>query len=449
MPFPHFLLTQNRGYFLDSKSISVWLKKKDITLLKRKKNNGAGIFLYNRDERKVYGKFCIEDGISSKSKDGLFAVPIKKESSSRRGAFLDFPKANKDFSLYELDEGESSFIEEKLKIVSRNPAPVMLRLDYENGSFRYRYIELLKRVVILEDKLSVKKELLKEISDEYEKIMKGSLAEIKHDEKIRKLGNTLFNLLFSGDTIKTALCEGRNVIYLDIGSGCAEVPFEILNYKNEYLARKSLLSFGTQRNRLSSAVTPTKELNAAIVYIPEKSLTKAEEEVSRLYTLMTDYRSVNAEVVQHPLSYTDFHDILEKNDIVHIITHGKKWEGGSGWLIDDKRIVEGRELSSFSTPPSFIFAHTCETAFAPAHDTGYVVSALLQGGVKNVIAASGSLSDDYDEGFVEEFYRSLLYGESAANSFRNGLLRGRRNAFLRYRFFGSHNMRFSFKIRQD
>lgn len=436
-----YLITQNAGYFLDNKKNSVWLNSNDFNKIKSCKK--ISFMLYDKRAKRVYGEYVPDMSLSVKSEDGHIAIPITKITRQRRGAYYFLEKKIGDFEACILKEDDASLIREKLTYIQNTPEPSLLSLRYKDGIFSYKYTEMFKSVFMLEDSFAISEKVLLSFTKEYNNIMRNSNEASKRDELI-EIGKNILHTLFPDSGIREAFLEEGKIIYIDADCLTSTIPFECMADFGSFISEKSIFSFGMSANRLIGGFKFSRPLKVSVINIEHNDLFGGEKEVEIISSLFEDKKNVCLKVIGGKLNYISFRKIMEESDILHIITHGVEIEeGGNGWLISNDEIVCGNDVRSFSSPPALIFAHTCESAYAPIGDTRYIVSSLLKAGVGNVIASSASTSDNAPKSFLSEFYGSLSSGESVLTSYKNAIFTEKTGLpFLRFRFFGTHNLRF-------
>ncbi len=289
-----------------------------------------------------------------------------------------------------------------------------------------------------------------------ELIAAGS-SDKNNDERI---GRTLFNLLVPMEI--EAYLAGSGEMQIELDPQTAAIPWELLESEREsgedlpWAIRVKLLRKLRVR-RFREAVTDAgAEGGALVIGEPECPM----DDFPRLFGARAEALAVRAaltgegglaeeavvglisqEATQTGPSATDVVNALFERPwrIVHIAGHGVLGKDGNpgGVVLSDGAFLGPAEIGNMRTVPNLIFVNCCHLGAADSRqllNTRYdratfasgLAGALIERGVRCVIAAGWAVDDEGARVFAETFYGSLLRGER----FIDAVSHARRETYL-------------------
>ncbi|MCB1995890.1 MAG: CHAT domain-containing protein, partial [Rhodoferax sp.] len=256
-----------------------------------------------------------------------------------------------------------------------------------------------------------------------------------------QLGRTLFQLLVPRDM--EAYLGGTERMVLELDPHTAKVPWELLDMPPERrsggdprpwavrtrLLRKLQTAHFRSRVRDASA-------DEQVLVVGEPRLTDdryaplpgALQEAQAVAAALGGLQGVGAErvkLVAQAEAVGILNALFERPwRIVHIAGHGEASDGkgGPGGLVmSDESFLGPREIEQMRDVPELVFVNCCHLAkiapVAPGRDpldspafAASVAEALIEAGVRCVVAAGWAVDDDAAAAFAARFYRTLLAG---------------------------------------
>jgi len=257
-----------------------------------------------------------------------------------------------------------------------------------------------------------------------------------HDEN---LGRTLFNLLVPVEIEAYLAGSGEMVIELD--SGTARIPWELLDRDASepppWAIRVKLLRklrTGRYREQVIDADPTDRVLVIGEPQCPEEypRLYGARREAEVVQSCLTGPGGLDATLVRALISETadqagpDARTVVnaifeQRWRIVHIAGHGMPTADGSGGgvVLSTGTFLGPDEIRNMRTVPELVFVNCCHLAggddkqllnYDRASFASGVAGALIEIGVRCVVAAGWAVDDDAAGVFAETFYSSLLRG---------------------------------------
>ena len=254
-----------------------------------------------------------------------------------------------------------------------------------------------------------------------------------------RLGRTLFNLLVPIELEAYLAGSGEMVIELD--SGTARIPWELLDRDASEpppwaLRVKLLRKLRTARYRdqVTDADADDRVLIIGEPACPEQypRLYGARREAEVVRTCLTGTGGLDGALVRAliskeqseagPDARTVVNAVFEQRwRIVHIAGHGMPAAAGSagGVVLSTGCFLGPDEIRNMRTVPELVFVNCCHLAggdesqllkYDRASFASGVAGALIEIGVRCVIAAGWAVDDDAAGVFAEAFYSSLLRG---------------------------------------
>ncbi|HEY7233160.1 MAG TPA: CHAT domain-containing protein, partial [Gemmatimonadaceae bacterium] len=271
------------------------------------------------------------------------------------------------------------------------------------------------------------------------------------------IGKSLFKLLIP-PTIKPFL-GGSSAIVLELNSGTSGIPWELLDTPVAgpnafpWAIRAKLL----RKLRVPNALPPSQDANAdaSVLVIGEPEVDRkkypplfgAREEAVEVAGMLTAALSSRAGAVRAiirpenrseagPDAHTVVNALLERDwRIVHIAGHGEPPEwvtndlqrgpGGErrgdprGVVLSNGTYLGAREIKRMPVTPELVFVNCCHLAAHGSDEllaqrradfASGVAEALIEIGVRCVVAAAWAVDDDAAKMFAKSFYTSLLRG---------------------------------------
>jgi CHAT domain-containing protein len=254
-----------------------------------------------------------------------------------------------------------------------------------------------------------------------------------------RLGHTLFNLLVPIELEAYLTGSGEMVIELD--SGTARIPWELLDRDASEpppwaLRVKLLRKLRTARYRdqVTDADADDRVLIIGEPACPEQypRLYGARREAEAVRSCLTGASGLDEALVRALISEdvsqtgADARTVLnamfeQRWRIVHIAGHGMPPADGSagGVVLSTGSFLGPDEIRNMRTVPELVFVNCCHLAggderqllnYDRASFASGVAGALIEIGVRCVIAAGWAVDDDAASAFAEAFYSSLLRG---------------------------------------
>ncbi|HEY7760642.1 MAG TPA: CHAT domain-containing protein [Burkholderiales bacterium] len=286
-------------------------------------------------------------------------------------------------------------------------------------------------------------------------------------------GRELASLVVSDEALAAlAALKDRHVVVVHDAES-SRIPWELLavaggGQSTALLAKEGGLSRRYVADNLSVAKWLEErrqdlELNLLLVVNPTLDLDGAEEEGRRVRELLAGEPAVRIDELRgrdasRPALERAFRS--GKYDVIHYAGHAFFDEAdpaASGILCAGKAVLSGRDLAGLGNLPALVFFNACEAGrvrragragqAAPSmreridRNVG-LAEAFLRGGVANYVGTYWPVGDEPAKLFAEQFYRSLMQGQSIGDA----LLAGRRTVWDRksvdwadYIHYGSHD----------
>jgi hypothetical protein len=286
-------------------------------------------------------------------------------------------------------------------------------------------------------------------------------------------GRELASLVVSDEALTAlAALKDRHVVVVHDAES-SRIPWELLAVAGgaqatTLLAKEGGLSRRYVADNLSVAKWLEErrqdlELNLLLVVNPTLDLDGAEEEGRRIRELLAGEPAVRVDELRgrdasRPALERAFRS--GKYDVIHYAGHAFFDEAdpaASGILCAGKAVLSGRDLAGLGNLPALVFFNACEAGrvrragragqAAPSmreridRNVG-LAEAFLRGGVANYVGTYWPVGDEPAKLFAEQFYRSLMQGQSIGDA----LLAGRRTVWDRksvdwadYIHYGSHD----------
>jgi CHAT domain-containing protein len=254
-----------------------------------------------------------------------------------------------------------------------------------------------------------------------------------------QIGHTLFNLLIPVELEAYLASSGEMVIALDAGT--AKIPWELLDHDfgepPPWAIRVKLIrKLRTARFR-EQVTDADAEASALVIGEPEcpreyPRLYGARREAEAVRTRLTKPGALDQNLVTALISAdvsqvgasarTVVNALFERPwRIVHIAGHGVPGEKGKpgGVVLSNGSFLGPDEFRNMRTVPELVFVNCCHLASGDADQllnydrasfASGVAGALIEIGVRCVIAAGWAVDDDAASIFAEAFYDSLLRG---------------------------------------
>jgi hypothetical protein len=281
------------------------------------------------------------------------------------------------------------------------------------------------------------------------------------------IGRSLFKLLIP-PTIKPFL-GGSSGIVLELDSGTAGIPWELLDtaVSGPNALPWAIRAKALRKLRVPNAAPPSQDANAdasvLVIGEPECDRTMypplfgAREEAIEVAGMLTATLNSRAGAVRPiirpenrnepgPDAHTVVNALLERDwRIVHIAGHGEppEWvtdnlpRGPAGERRGDPRgvvlsngiFLGAREIKRMPVIPELVFVNCCHLAARGSDETlaqrradfaAGVAEALIEIGVRCVVAAAWAVDDEAAKTFAKSFYASLLRGARFMDAVAHG-----------------------------
>lgn len=289
----------------------------------------------------------------------------------------------------------------------------------------------------------------------------------------RRIGRTLFNLLVPVE-IETYLA-GSSEMQIELDKGTAAIPWELLDVdagaagaeKEPWAIRTKLirrLQTDAFRAEVRAAgpeagvlVIGEPECDAAL-YPPLDGARREAEAVRDRAVAILGADRVRALVARANANAIIGALFEGPHRIVHIAGHGEPGPSGGVVLSGAKVFLGPNEIRAMRVMPELVFLNCCHLAargfdsVARAYDrarfAANIADALIEGGVRCVIAAGWAVEDDAAEAFADAFYDALLGGERFIDAVRKGRQAAwrrnpRGNTWAAYQCYGDPDWRWS------
>jgi pimeloyl-ACP methyl ester carboxylesterase len=283
------------------------------------------------------------------------------------------------------------------------------------------------------------------------------------------IGKTLFRLLVPLDLRPFLSSNGRVVMQLDATT--AAIPWELLNADADegsnapdpWAIRARLLrKFETPSYR--AQVSDAREGDFILVignpkltdprYRPLKAAVREATEVAQVFERA--YPRMVKALVDGADATEVMNAVFDKRyRVVHIAAHGELGEG-KGVVLSDEIFLSAKEFGCMQTVPELVFVNCCHLAAAdpglPPPRAGFdaaqfaasVAHALIDIGVRCVVAAGWAVGDAAAAEFAKSFYEVLLQGRSFQDAVAEGRAAARAkgdNTWAAYQCYGDPEWR--------
>jgi hypothetical protein len=264
-----------------------------------------------------------------------------------------------------------------------------------------------------------------------------------HQNTDDQIGRTLFNLVVPIEI--EAYLVGSGEMQIELDPQTATIPWELLDTKREsdddlpWAIRVKLLRklrIKTFRERVSDAGADARALVIGEPECPQEfpRLYAARAEALAVRTRLADAGGLGEKAVTALISPDATRPGAGARDVVnalferpwrvvHIAGHGVPGKDGKpgGVVLSNGTFLGPAEIGNMRTVPELVFVNCCHLGAADAREllhTRYdraafasgVAGALIEIGVRCVIAAGWAVDDQGARVFAEEFYGSLLRG---------------------------------------
>jgi hypothetical protein len=276
-------------------------------------------------------------------------------------------------------------------------------------------------------------------------LLRELVATASNDQnRDQQIGRTLFNLLIPVEL--EAYLGGSGEMQIELDPTTARIPWELLDTNNDDAGDKRPWAIRVKllrklriegfRERVTDA-----DANASALVIGEPECTKdyprlfgARSEAVAVHSSLTGPNALDGTLVKPLISEdpsrvgadarTVVNALFERPwRIVHIAGHGALPEKGKpgGVVLSNGSFLGPDEVRNMRVVPELVFVNCCHLAsgdpdqllnpgFDRASFASGVAGALIDIGVRCVIAAGWAVDDEAASIFAEEFYRSLLRG---------------------------------------
>jgi CHAT domain-containing protein len=252
-----------------------------------------------------------------------------------------------------------------------------------------------------------------------------------------QLGRTLFQLLVPRDM--EAYLGGTERMVLELDPRTARVPWELLDTPLErraggdarpWAVRTRLLRKLQTRHFRSRVRDAGADEQVLVVgepqltdrrYAPLPGALKEAESVARTLGGLQGVGTDRVRLVARAEAITILNALFERPwRIVHIAGHGEPGADGGLVMSDDSKLGP-REIEQMRDVPELVFVNCCHLAKIAPEQPGReplnrpefaasVAEALIEAGVRCVVAAGWAVDDDAAAVFAAQFYRVLLAG---------------------------------------
>ena len=259
----------------------------------------------------------------------------------------------------------------------------------------------------------------------------------------QQIGRTLFNLLIPVEL--EAYLAGSGEMQIELDPQTAKIPWELLDTKSEsdtdppWAIRVKLLRKLRIKDFRERVTDTDAEASALVIGEPQcppeyPRLYGARTEALAVRSCLTGVGALDKNLVTSLISEdpsqagsnarTVVNALFEQPwRIVHIAGHGKLGERGNpgGVVLSNGTFLGPDEIRNMRTVPELVFVNCChlgsadsdqllKTSYDRAEFASGVAGALIEIGVRCVIAAGWAVDDEAATTFAEEFYGSLLRG---------------------------------------
>jgi len=243
-------------------------------------------------------------------------------------------------------------------------------------------------------------------------------------EKLKIEGQTLFQAMF-GDmgSILRKLANPIEPMTMIIISDdvISNIPFEILYTGKSFLWEGFYISRQIATHGFTDADEPKKRRKIKkliIVGDPSGDSEIANSIKDELYEISESWEStldVSGPYFGPATNHYRLGQYLSTSDIFHFSGHYEtNHKGVSGWRMDRGRIFSGKEISSLSQLPEFIFANTCGDTQSTGQ--GGFIREFLDKGVRSLLTTIGNVPSLQANYFSQLFYAGLQSGLPAAEA---------------------------------
>lgn len=296
----------------------------------------------------------------------------------------------------------------------------------------FRMSALTTNSVIPVREIEVQTEILNGVID--------SLRKSYYEQENADFGRLLHSILMPEDF--TRFIDSSKSLTLILDRNSASIPWEMLSYGGT----RGMYYFGTDlkltrqfRTRLSSAPGVTPPLNQSLKVLviadpapPPFDLPYARmegEAVVHILNLFADKLNieVTAKIGHEECNVIEILRLIfnEEYDVIHYAGHGifdEKNPKCGGWVFGENLILSANEIFRVRRVPSLVFSNACFTgkiaednAFSTEETTGKqagLAEAFFERGIQNYIGTGWEVNDSLAIKFAEEFYESVLEGNT-------------------------------------
>lgn len=293
----------------------------------------------------------------------------------------------------------------------------------------------------------------------------------------KRIGHTLFNLLIPVE-LEADLARA-DALLVDLDPMVADIPWELLDVNDgervedsarEPWALRVKLLRKLRLERFREHVVDADVADKVLVIgdpmctPPYQPLDAAREEALKVHELLkAEVEGVRLLAEGPGSQQPDAHEVMnslfdDKWRIVHIAGHGAvamEGESNGGVVLSNGTFLGAAEIQAMRVVPELVFINCCHLArsgpplppFDRAKFASSVARALIDIGVRCVIAAGWAVEDDGAKMFAEAFYGALLDGDT----FVEAVTRARRatyeanrqsNTWAAYQCYGDPNWSF-------
>ena len=267
-----------------------------------------------------------------------------------------------------------------------------------------------------------------------ERLIKDSISQTSYRQEESRV---LFELTVPNE-LKSGLAQVDNLV-LVLDADAAAYPWELMSAGDKPLcitkAMVRQLQTSNYRRQIGArAGTAAYIVGDPLVSAPFRQLGGAQDEAAAVHALLGTKFDVGEKPVKKPTALEVLAGLYEKPyRIVHLAGHGHyeppTTAGGkarSGMVLDNGIFLTAVEVGQMQQVPELVFLNCCyigqtgpEDAPAPRTQAvqfnrlaASVSRELIEMGVRAVVAAGWAVRDDAAKVFAEEFYRSMLDGDT-------------------------------------
>lgn len=430
----YYIVTQKDEYF-KMPSDTLLLENSKLISIQKKCGQYIWIFLYDRSKSKIYGSYKAD---ISKIQKGKYSEIRIKRDKRRRGIYFQNSAMNESNEIFETDNETAGNINYKISVLNKPLYKSIMKARIEKDTFILGYEELYDELYSTVRKVKFDKTAFAEMQAKYINLIENPVSEYKHIDSYVSLGKTITNMFMPFKDLIEIMCRHNQIVYLDCDKHASLIPWPILLHDNKFIAEKIIFSNMYAKNVFHKFVKKRKNTTIALISIPHDDLKNANKEIDAIENMISGRNNIIINIYKKTMTYTEFIDILESNDVVHIITHCH----AGGIKLSNNYTFKSISLNSLTNPPALVFLNTCNYADENKKEGKDmpIISSLLQSKVKSVIAARGSLLDNEEPQFVCNFYKNYLQPEKnvkSAIAYHFARLDEKDSySFLRYNFFG-------------